>query len=177
MQFYATHKYDRPQDFADERFENGLFRCERCTALWPLPIRLQDGFRLCQRCWDPLSPNEARDSMAKQRAANASAPIDYLEYPVTSATSGAIAVTGVSPLTLNLTRGGASDTIAITGINLSTADTWSSSSPSHITVTPAVNSTTSVTLTISADGTTTRGDYDITFNGDTITPRKILRIR
>lgn len=171
------NKNDRPQDFEDERCENGLFRCQRCEMLWPLPFEWQDGFRLCQRCQDPGGgAEEVRAQFAEEKAANASAPYDVLTFQPRGAFNGAVMVTGVSPLTLNLTRGGASGSIAITGVNLSTADTWAASNV-NITVTPTVNSTTSVTLSISAAVGTPRANYNLTFNSDTLTPRGILKVR
>lgn len=124
-----------------------------------------------------LTPLRAQLSMGEDRARAGSYPEPTLELPVSGGIVGAVMVTDVSPLTLNLTRGGASQNIDITGNNLSASDTWDSSNSTHITVTPTVNSSTSVTLAISADGTTTRGDYNLTFNGDTLTPRGILKVR
>lgn len=171
------HRAERAQDAKPDRLENGLFRCERCGSLWPLPYILNDGARVCRRDADVLTPLEAQTSMADDRARAGAYPEPTLELPVSGALNGAAFVTDVSPLTLNLTRGGAAGAIEITGVNLSASDTWSSSNATHITVTPTVNSTTSVSLSITADGTTTRADYDLTFNGDTLTPRGILRVR
>lgn len=170
------YKYERAQDLQNERIENGMFRCDRCDLLKPLPVNMQDGHKLCRRCLDPLSPLEAQTSMAAERAANAEAEMKMLEYPVTSCFANAPAITGVSPLTLNLTRGGSSGSIAITGVWLSASDTWAANS-GDITVTPTVNSSVSVSLSISAAGGTPRADYSITFNGDVITPRNILKVR
>ena len=170
------HRFDHAADFQDDRCEKGLFRCQRCNLLWPLPYTIQDGFRLCNRCWDVLSPLEAQKSMAEDRARASSEPMKTLDVPVLSAFDGAPCVTAISPLVANITRGSGSVSIAITGVNLSSSDTWGASSGS-ITVTPTVNSSTSVTLAVSAAGGLARGNYDLTFNGDTLTPRGILSVR
>lgn len=170
-----AYKYERAEDLDEERFENGMFRCDRCDLLKPLPVNEQDGHHLCRRCFDPLSPQEARQSMAEEKAQNID-PMKMLELPVKSCFDNSPVVTSVSPLTLNLTRGGSAGSVAIGGVWLSSSVTWAASS-GDITVTPTINSTISVTLSISAAGGMTRGDYSITFNGDVITPRGILKVR
>lgn len=169
-------KYERPQDMDAERFENGPFRCMRCDMLWPLPWVDQDGKRFCARCADkPWGQTEARIVMAEEVAENAAWPMDTLDWGPSSSFLGVPSVTGISPVTLLLARSGAAKTITITGVNLTASDTWAASSGS-ITVTPTINSSTSVTLSVAA-GSMTAGDYNLLFNGDVLTPAGIFKVR
>ena len=163
------------QDLLEERITKGGFRCDRCAMVNPLPEIKQDGFRLCRRCADSMSPIEAQEILATDRAGGGDHPLTPLPYPPTSAFTSAPAVTAVSPTSVTLVRSGASQTVDISGVNLTASDTWAASSGS-ITVTPVVNSATSVTLTISA-GVMTAGDYSLTFNGDKLTPQGMLKVR
>lgn len=171
------HSHERAQDFLEERIANGGFRCDRCAMVWPLPWNEQDGFYLCDRDFDSMGRIEAQQNIADSQARGGINPITPLPIPPIGALDGMATVTGISPLALSLTRGGAAGTLTITGVGLTSADTWAATNPTHISVTPTVISSTSVTLSITADGTTARADYNVTFNGDTLLPRGILKVR
>lgn len=169
-------RYERAQDLLEERLANDSFRCDRCSLLNPLPARVQDGHRLCRRCWDVMSPHEAQEALAEGAERAGARPMVSLPYGITGAFAGASSVTRISPTTLNLTKGGASGTVTLTGVNFSASDTVAASN-ANITVSKSVDSATQITLTISASGATPAGDHSLTFNGDTLTPRGILKVR
>jgi hypothetical protein len=153
-------RYDRAQDYKEQRLDApGLFRCDRC---------------------DPMSATERRtiaDTAANLVDDYVNGNLDERATdPPVSVFYNVSSVTSISPTTLNLARGGASGQIVLTGIYFTANDTVAASSGS-ITVTPSVDSSTQITLTISAAGGMTRGDYDLTFNGSTLTPRGILKVR
>lgn len=175
------HRYDRAQDFKEQRLEApGLFRCDRCGSVWPEPAIAQDGSRFCERDADPMSISQRR---ALADTATAIIP-NYVNGnldeaaidPPTSVFYNVSSVTSIAPTTLNLARGGASGAVVLTGIYFTAADTVAASNGS-ITVTKSVDSSTQITLTISAAGGMTRGDYDLVFNSSTLTPRGILKVR
>lgn len=170
------YRHERAQDLQSERIENGMFRCDRCDLLKPMPPKFEDGKRHCRRCSDPLIPSEAMQRMGEERARNASVLMAMLPFPVTSCFGAAPMITAVSPLSLTVNKGIGGGTIAITGVNLSASDTWGTTY-AKATVTPTVNSSTSVTLTAGVVAGAVAGDYSITFNGDVITPRGILKLR
>ncbi len=170
-------EFETTQDTVEERLIAGVFRCALCQTLRPQPPIIQNGAFLCRRCAEEdggVSAVQIR--FARERAANASAKMEMSRYPVTSCFAGAPTVISIVPQTLNLTRGGAAGSIAITGLNLSSADVWTASNV-NITPTPTVNSTSSVTLSIAALVGTPRANYSLLFNGDTLTPRGILKVR
>lgn len=176
----SEYRYERAQDLLDERLENGVFRCDRCDLVKPLPQQWQDGYALCRRCVDPLSRQESRslgDYAAAMLPKVFSVDLEPAAIdPPTWEFAGVSSVTGISPATLNLERGGASGQIVLTGVRFTTDDTVEASHAS-ITVTKSVDSTTQITLTISAAGGMTRGDYNLIFNDSTLTPRGILKVR
>ena len=169
---------DRAQDFLEERIEHGGFRCDRCAMVWPLPWREQDGFRLCERDYDPIGRIEAKQIIADSQARGGINPLTSLPLAPVAAFDSAPAITAVSPTSITITHGGSAGSISITGVNLSASDTWAGSHAS-ITVTPTINSSTSVTLAVSVPiGTVpAAGDYNIAFNGDTLMPRGIVKVR
>lgn len=154
----------------------GGFRCFRCAMVKPMPWTEQDGNRLCRRCRDTMSPLEAQRNIAESVARSGNTPLTPLPQPPIAALTGIAVVTAISPSSVVLARGGASQTVAITGVGLSASDTYTSSD-SGMTITPTVNSSTSVTLSVSAGGGDTPGDYNLLFNSDVMTPRNIFKVR
>ena len=176
----TTYSQERAQDLLDERIENGVFLCDRCDLIKPLPFTLQDGHQMCRRCVDPLSFTEAQvlsDGVAAKLPQLFAGNYDPQNpYQPQTAFAGISVVTEIDPLTLVITAGGASGTIVLTGVNFTASDTVGASHAS-ITVTPSVDSSTTITLTISAAGGMARGDYNLLFNSSTLTPRGILKVR
>jgi len=99
-----------------------------------------------------------------------------LPVPPQNPFAGAASVTSVAPSWVILRRGGASGSVVLTGVNFS-ASTTASTNAANVTVANSLDSSTQITLTVTAGGGATPGDYDLLFNGDTLTPRKILKVR
>lgn len=171
-----AYYWERAQDTDEERLVMGGFRCFRCEMVKPLPWTEQDGNRLCRRCTDAMSPVQAQLNIADSVARSGQKPVTPLEQPPTAAFVGAPVVTAITPSSVNLTRGGSAQTVNIAGQNLSASDTYTSND-AGIVITPTVNSTTSVTLSVTAGGGDTPGDYNLSFNGDVMTPRGIFKVR
>ena len=162
----------RANDYTEERLAYGGFRCDRCAMVWPLPINYQDGYHLCERCFDSMGRIEAQQIIGE---AQGGVQITPLPIPPIAPFLGAWAVTKVAPLSVTLQHGGASQTVNLSGVNLSAADVITYTEAS-ITATSVVLPTL-IVLTISAAGGAVPGDYDILYNGNTLTPRGILKVR
>lgn len=175
-----AYRQERAQDLLDERIACGVFKCDRCDLIKPLPFSLQEGHQLCRRCVDPLSNTEAQrlsDEAESMLPQITSGNLDEQNpYQPQTAFAGVSVVTGISPTSLVISPGGASGEIVLTGVNFTDGDEVEASDAS-ITVTPSVDSTTEMTLTISAAGGMTPGDYNLLFSDSTLTPRGILKVR
>lgn len=144
--------------------DEGVFQCEGpCRRILPESMKVeQDGYDKCsERCAHTWSRT---DDVLKLAAAQAI--VDDQERAslkgVPTPFSGAVAVTAISPRPLELTAGGASGTLALTGVNLATGDTIDYGHAS-ITGVVTVNSSTSVSIAVTAAGGLAAGYYDLTY--------------
>src|SRR6266404_4362721 len=97
---------ERARDFAEERQLFGVFRCDRCASVWPLPWVEEDGGarRVCRGCADEMTEIEANEIIA---IATEEASIDVIEsLPITviPALSGAVILQSVAPSSVVVRR-------------------------------------------------------------------------
>lgn len=169
---------DRPQDFAEERERDGVFRCDRCDAVWPLSFLVEedDGARrVCRRDADEMAEIEANEIIANAVEAAGENVIVSLPFPVVPAFSGAVILQSVTPSSVVAHRGSGSAIIVLAGLNFSANIVTTPAA--NVTVSVSVDSAIQITLTISATGGATPGDYDLFFDGSALTPRRILKVR
>lgn len=169
---------DREQDFAEERQRDGVFRCDRCDGVWPLSFLVEEdggARRVCRRDADPMTEIEANEIIANAMEEAGVNLIESLPFPVLPAFEGATLLQSVAPQSIIIHRGSGSGVIILTGLNFS--GNTVTTPAANVTVSVSVDSSTQITLTISATVGATPGDYDLFFDGSALTPRRILQVR
>lgn len=152
------------------RLSGRNFQCDRCDQRWfEDDLRQQDGRDLCApNCYEENGGKIDRD-MDRAAGAALAAELEKKENrpPISPGwfdDQDIVAISNLNPRTVTVTRGGGSQTMVLTGVGFSSADTVTSDT--GITITKSVDSTTQVTLTISASVLATRGIHAMTYAGD-----------
>jgi hypothetical protein len=176
-----NHSSDR---YKEQRWrEGGKFVCDSCGGEFPMShLRRQRNYIsngmttfvgvMC--CYEPDGDSMARDLRsayaakwaAEKTARGAHPPMhDGIAYYGADQYDDPSALVSFTPSPIVLTRGGASVVVAMEGVGLTSADTWTY--PSGITdaVPSVLNSSVSRTNTVRASALMSPGVYNLTFNG------------
>jgi hypothetical protein len=176
-----------PDLYTAERYRVGKFYCDLCGNPWPLSHRREQisdqgtgGAALyvgviC--CYEPDGGTLDRDlrraqaaSIAAQLSAKELQPPfgqDDVYYPGISSIVPQAWITSFAPSPLILTRGGAAQSLVLTGVGFTGADVFKYGS-SGITdaVPPSLVGSTQWTLSVQASGGMAVGNYAMTYNLD-----------
>lgn len=155
-------------------------RCDTCTMLFPASeITVEDGVHRC--------PNDVDYWTAGRKAAATAADAAWIgshqdrpqRFPPKRETFAAVTrlqTTGGTqvytdhPLSI---RAGSSGTLVVKGVGLTASDTVSGAA--GFTITPTVDSSTQVTLSVAVAGGTAAADYPLTYNEMVF--RGVFRVR
>lgn len=174
-----------PSRYLPQRIAEGHFICDICGNPWPIShMMIQPGTddlsgsrnvgKLC--CWEPKGSSIDRDLLAAFAATEAgrltakelTPPSKYGEayFGTPTVPESFSFVSNVDPNPINLTRGGAAVSVALTGIGFVSGDTIAYGSAGITDATPPVLvSETSRTLSVQASALMAVGRYSFTFNG------------
>lgn len=171
-------KHRNPDRFNKLRGEVKWGLCQLCGMEYPEKHMLvQEGYDICI---DDYEPNGMQIGRERERASAAhvvSAAMSRVTPPRFSNTSinpRPPAVTRLDPGILELSPGGASATLELTGTNLSSDDTLDYGYSELVDASAPVFTATLVTLEIEANAGATPGYYDLTYNGQVF--RKAFRV-
>lgn len=157
--------------------QEGGFRCEVGDHVRPLSqLRMQDGQPVCVEHRDELSPLEAQLALAESIALGAQHNDFARRWPspaFLNPFAGVPAITAIAPPQLLIARSGPSGSLTLTGVNFAATDVITVDS-ARLTLVASVDSSTSITLTVSAAFNATAGLHAITYNGQVL--RGLVRV-